>query len=197
MYENLVDRDFSAYAYLLGVHLGDGCISKHHRGVFSLRVTLDRSYPGIIDECSEAMRRIAPSGRASVHELPTERANVVSSSSKHWPCLIPQHGKGHKHERSIELQVWRREVLDRRPWRFLRGLTHSDGSRFMNVIRHPNRVYRYPRYNFTNRSDEIRRLFCECCEDVGVSWRRTNRWNISVARRDSVALMDRFIGPKG
>jgi len=47
-----------------------------------------------------------------------------------------------------------------------------------------------------NRSDDIRALFCEYCDRVGVEWRRMTQWDISVARRDSVALMDRYIGPK-
>lgn len=40
------------------------------------------------------------------------------------------------------------------------------------------------------------RTFCEYCDEVGVEWRVMNRWTISVAKRDSVASMDRFIGPK-
>ena len=111
---------------------------------------------------------------------------------------MPQHGTGLKHTRSITLTLtdWQREIVDRYPWRFLRGLIHSDGCRFMNRIRHPKKTYAYPRYNFTNRSDDIRALFCEYCDRVGVEWRRMTRWDISVARRDSVALMDRYIGPK-
>lgn len=66
----------------------------------------------------------------------------------------------------------------------------------MNPAVHPHRTYRYPRYEFSNRSADIRALFCEYCEKVGVEWRRANRWNISVARRASVELMDRHIGPK-
>ena len=66
----------------------------------------------------------------------------------------------------------------------------------MNRIKHPKRTYAYPRYQFCNHSDDIRTLLCEYCDKVGVEWRRMNRWNISVARRDSVALMDRHIGPK-
>src|SRR5687767_8220379 len=37
-----------AYTYLLGLYLGDGCISSHPRGVFRLRIVLDLRYPGII-----------------------------------------------------------------------------------------------------------------------------------------------------
>jgi len=66
----------------------------------------------------------------------------------------------------------------------------------MNIIRHPKKMYSYPRYTFTNHSDDIRDLFCEYCDKVAVEWRQMNRWNISIARRGSVALMDRHIGPK-
>ena len=94
------------------------------------------------------------------------------------------------------LADWQREICDRFPDRLLRGLIHSDGCRSINTIRHPKRVYRYPRYQFSNRSDDIRGIFCEYCDKVGVDWRVMNRWNISVARRESVAKLDRLIGPK-
>ena len=79
---------------------------------------------------------------------------------------------------------------------FLRGLIHSDGCRFTNTVRHGTKVYEYPRYNFTNRSEDIRRIFCDACDLLGVEWRVMNAWNISVARRASVARLDEFIGPK-
>jgi len=61
---------------------------------------------------------------------------------------------------------------------------------------HPHRTYRYPRYELSNRSADIRALFCEHCDKVGVEWLRAGRWSASVARRASVALMDRHVGPK-
>ena len=185
-----------AYAYLLGMYLGDGCISRAPRGVFRLRITLDRAYPQIVAECAEAMQAIVPTNRVLIYPHPKESVEEVSMFWKHWPCLFPQHGIGRKHERPIDLAMWQRAIADRHPWQFLRGLIHSDGCRFMNTIRHPKKAYRYPRYNFSNRSDDIRGLFCEYCDKVDVEWRRMNRWDISVARRESVALMDRHIGPK-
>jgi len=190
----LVDH---TYAYLLGLYLGDGCLLKTHSdGVFRLNISLDQRYTGIIEEAIAAMTLVVPTSKASVLPHPVHRYVGVNSFSKHWPCLFPQHGPGRKHERKIELEAWQREICDRYGWPFLRGLIHSDGSRFMNTIRHPQKTYIYPRYNFTNHSDDIRRLFCEYCDKVGVEWRRMNRWNISVARRRSVALMDSHIGPK-
>src|SRR5437588_12677188 len=39
------------YAYLLGMCLGDGCLSEAKRSVYKLRITLDKRYPDIIREC--------------------------------------------------------------------------------------------------------------------------------------------------
>lgn len=92
-----------AYAYLLGLYLGDGCISRGKRGVYRLRVFLDRGYPLIVEECVAAMSLVMPASKASVYPRRDEHMNVVSSWSKHWPCLFPQHGPGLKHHRAIQL----------------------------------------------------------------------------------------------
>jgi hypothetical protein len=63
-------------------------------------------------------------------------------------------------------------------------------------VRHGSRVYAYARYNFTNASEDIRGLFTSACERLGIEWQQMNARNISVARRDSVACLDRFVGPK-
>jgi hypothetical protein len=160
----------SAYAYLLGVYLGDGCLTSHRRGVFRLEIALDGAYPQIIAECEAATSLVMP--------------------------LFPQHGRRHKHRRRIELVDWQRAIADRYPHRLLRGLIHSDGCRANNTIRHPKKTYSYPRYQFSNRSADIRAIFCEYCDKLGIEWRQMNRFNISVARAESVARMDQFIGPK-
>jgi hypothetical protein len=76
------------------------------------------------------------------------------------------------------------------------GYIHSDGSRHINRIKHPKRTYEYVRYELSNRSDDIKAIFCEACDALGVQWRVMNRHSISVARRASVARLDEFIGPK-
>jgi hypothetical protein len=64
-----------------------------------------------------------------------------------------------------------------------------------------NRVWRgkyeCPRYFFTNTSEDILEIFRDACDAVGVPHRNSRRDMISVARRDGVAALDRFIGPKG
>jgi hypothetical protein len=118
------------YAYLLGIYLGDGCISWHARA-YKLRLTLDARYPGIVAECSNAVRAIHPRDRAWVGKHGPGRCVEVAAYWQHWPCLFPQHGPGRKHDRPIRLEPWQRRILavERRP--FVRGLIHSDGCRIV------------------------------------------------------------------
>jgi hypothetical protein len=188
----------SAYVYLLGLYLGDRCISSHRRGVYKLRITLDLRYPGIVAECEEAIQAVDP-GRC-VHRL-KRRSNYtgdaaythveVSAYWKGWVCLFPQHGPGRKHHRRIELVEWQRELVNHYPELLLRGLTHSDGCRFINT----GRKWRHPRYSFSNRSEDILRIFCDACDLMGLHW-TTAGHTIYVSRKADVAVLDRYIGPK-
>lgn len=184
------------YAYLLGLYLGDGHLSVNRRGVYRLRVTLDTAYPGIVLACANAIDALMPHQRAAIHLRPRQECVDVSHYSKRWPLLFPQHGPGLKHLRPIALVDWQQRIVDAHPEALLRGLIHSDGWRGTNNVVVRGKRYAYPRYNFSNASDDIRRIFCDACDAVGVEWRQMNARNISVARRESVARLDAFIGPK-
>lgn len=187
----VVDVAEAPYAYLLGLYLGDGCLSMHRESMYRLRISLDLRYPTIIDECEAAMADVLPN---RVGRVQAPGCVSVNSYSRHWVCLFPQHGAGLKHLRPIELAPWQRRVaIDAHPQLLLRGLIHSDGCRVMNRIKGG---YAYPRYMFSNRSADIRDLFKEACLRVGVHARQSGRWQVSVARRNDVALLDTFIGPK-
>jgi hypothetical protein len=100
-----------------------------------------------------------------------------------------------KHTRKIELADWQQALVDEDPRPLIRGLIHSDGCRVLN--RATGTDYPpYPRYHFTNTSADIRAIFTRACDAIGVKWRQNNATNISIARRDSVAILDSFIGPK-
>ena len=61
-----------------------------------------------------------------------------------------------------------------------------------------NRVkgYEYPRYFFSNRSDDIRGIFVEACARLGIEARHTTPFDVAVSPREFVTLLDTFIGPK-
>jgi hypothetical protein len=179
----------SAYTYLLGLYLGDGCIAAHPRGVFRLRIYCADAYPELIQRCEGAMAEVLPN---KVGSVPRVGCTEVAAYSKHWPCLFPQHGPGRKHERKIELAPWQQELVDIDPRPLIRGLLHSDGCRVLNWVNGTP----YPRYHFSNVSADIRGIFGRACDQLGIEWRPNNKANLSVARRGSVALLDEFVGPK-
>ncbi|MGP4000517.1 helix-turn-helix domain-containing protein [Streptomyces sp. 8N706] len=197
------ELDEAAYSYLLGLYLGDGHIIQHseHRAP-SLMIACSETWPGLMNACEEAMRAVFPDN--SVCRVRKTGCRNVKVYSKHLWCLFPQHGEGRKHERSIALETWQQKIVDTHPWEFIRGLIHSDGCRVTNwttrLVGGERKRYEYPRYFFTNKSDDIRELCTDTLTRVGVEWTTLLRngvpWNISVAKRASVALMDRHIGPK-
>jgi hypothetical protein len=106
------DRLPPAYVYLLGLYLGDGTVSTHPRGVHRLRIFLDKTYPGIVDECGEAIHVTMPANRVE-RRLTTSNCFEVSSYSRAWPCLFPQHGRGQKHTRRIWVADWQQRLAQR------------------------------------------------------------------------------------
>lgn len=192
------DVPHADYAYLLGMYLGDGCISAGPRGVFRLRIACCLAYPNIIEECAATMRSVLPN---TVGRVMGQGCLEVYSNSKHWPCLFPQHGPGRKHDRPIVLEPWQEAVaLDRQPDKLVRGLIHSDGCRVINSVVRPvggeKKRYTYVRYHFTNRSADIKAIFVEACRRLGVDARPNNAMTISVARRESVSILEEIVGPK-
>lgn len=189
-------HDFSAvptdaYAYLLGLYLGDGYIAPSRRGVWRLRISMDARYPGIINECAVAMERILPGKRAHKLRRPSQCVEI-SMYWKHWPCLFPQAGPGRKHERLIRLEEWQEVLLEHEAERLLRGLIHSDGCRIIANDRGVHSV----RYHFSNRSEDIKQIFCAALDVLGIPWTRPCDRQIAVYRKTASALMDEFIGPK-
>jgi hypothetical protein len=187
------------YAYVLGLYLGDGSIAETSR-CYQLKITLDAAYPGIVVECAETLERITPN-RTTIRKQNIGECFQVYSGWKLWPVLFPQHGRGRKHHRPIVLTEWQWDLVRKHRERFVRGLIHSDGCRCVNrfTTKLPSgRVaeYEYVRYFFSNMSADIRELFRTVCDELGIRTTQSNHRNISVSHRDSVAILDRFVGPK-
>jgi len=187
-----VPTDLESYAYLLGLYLGDGHILAKPR-VYLLQISCTAAYPAIIDECERAM--VATLGRRT-HRTRRSGCVNVKSCGKHWLCLFPQHGPGKKHERTIVLDDWQRRIVEQRPGAFLRGLFHSDGCRIVNRVKIKHQTYEYPRYMFSNKSTDIMGLCQWALDLLGIPWRMARPDNLSVARREAVAALDVWVGPK-
>lgn len=125
---------------------------------------------------------------------------VVQAYWKHWPCLFPQHGQGRKHERTLSLESWQREIIEAHPADFLRGLFHSDGSLVKNwatrMVAGNKRRYDYPRWQFVNESRDIMQWCRDALDLVEIGYRQTKPRVLSVSRRDDVARLTALIGEK-
>jgi hypothetical protein len=192
----------SDYAYLLGIYLGDGCISRV-RKVYRIRVALDSNYPNIITHCQQVIQRILPHNDVSL--VPIENKGricmyYVSCYYKDWPTLLPQHGTGMKHEREIILADWQQRIVETHALEFFRGLFHSDGSRFANIVNGKD----YPRYQFSNCSRDIIDLFIAACERLNIHYTEkffekpghALRYDVFISKRKDVAYLDSVVGPK-
>lgn len=193
---------FSAddYCLLLGLYLGDGCISWAGR-TSRLRIHLDTKYPGIVAETETLLRRCFPESSVSTHIKDRGSCAVLSVYSNHLPCLFPQHGPGKKHERSLAVEDWQDARIREAPWSMLRGLIWSDGCSFVN--RHGR--YADLCFAFSNMSTDLLDLFCSSCDAVGIVYRRydprvegtvVRPGCVRVNRRPAVALMHENVGVK-
>ena len=182
---------FKAYSYLLGVYLGDGNITPQPR-TYKLRIACDTHYPNLIEEMKRAISVITPFN--VVNTVPNQgNCLEIYCHNNFWPDLFPQHGKGPKHRRPIILQEWQSRIVSKYPREFVKGLLHTDGSRTNNVVKGKN----YPRYEFCNYSADIRKLFSDTCDLLGLHWTpSSNGILVQIARRADVAFLDQFIGPK-
>ncbi|HET8979099.1 MAG TPA: hypothetical protein VFN87_13140 [Solirubrobacteraceae bacterium] len=177
------------YVYLLGLYLGDGCLSEHAREVYKLRITLDAAYPGIIASAVGAVRVVA--GKASVYHR-SDHCVEVASYWRQWPCYFPQHAPGPKHARPITLTAWQDELARKWPGELLRGLIQTDGCRTLNT---GSGGWSAPRYAFKNHSDDIHRIFRGACNRLGVNYTVAPHTTY-VSRKGDVTRLDEFIGPK-
>jgi hypothetical protein len=178
------------YAELLGLYLGDGYIVRTGRSD-RLRIYFDTRYSKIISESEALLRRCFPAHGVGRLVSAKGTTTILSLYCTHLSCLFPQHGAGRKHNRDITLESWQKEIVSRKPWRFIRGLIRSDGCAFVNRTGR----YAYLSYEFSNRSPQIRQLFMDACDRVDVEYRAYRRY-VRIYRRPSVALMRQHVGLK-
>jgi hypothetical protein len=100
----------------------------------------------------------------------------------------------------IAMVPWQQTIVAANPGSFVRGLFHSDGCRLINRVRRKvageDCWYEYPRYFLANESADILRLCGQALDELDVSWRMARRNNLAVSRREAVARLDEFVGPK-
>lgn len=153
---------------------------------------MDAAYPGIIDESCRAMEAVIPGKHAHCYHRADGGWVEISMYWKHWPCLFPQHAPGRKHLRRIELEAWQESIVAGQRKALIRGLIHSDGCRVVADDRGVASV----RYHFSNLSEDIKRIYCDNLDALGIPWTRPCNKQIAIYRKRATAYLDTFVGPK-
>ena len=190
-FESLHQHQHRAYAYLLGVYLGDGYVATLRR-LHVLRVYLHRKQTAVIDDVTAAIETVLPGRHVWRYERRNSLVSEVSCYFADWPAVLPQHGRGRKHTRPIILEAWQRDIVTTFPGDFLRGLIDTDGCRHRRIVNGKD----YPAYTFSNHSDDIQNLFHWACELIGIAARHSTRISSSIARRPDVARLDAVMGDR-
>jgi hypothetical protein len=194
-------QDPTAYCYLLGCYLGDGHVTHRPPNGWTLCVAAAQRYEAIATEIIEAMKATFPGSVPTRFASSSGASDVLRVSNPGIGKAFPQHGPGRKHLRRIVLADWQRQLTHARPGALIRGLIHSDGCRAVNRFRTKlpsGRIaeYAYPRYFFSNLSADIRQIFIEHCELLGIRVTQSNYRNLSISHRRSVAILEKLVGPK-
>lgn len=177
------------YCYLLGAYLGDGTVWSQ-KGLW-LQIVNDRRYLGISEEIIAAMAVTFPGRPPRKHRSSCGESDVLCVSHPALIRAFPQHGPGRKHLRPITLEDWQLELTWAHPGALIRGLkfrTKLPSGRIAS--------YSYVRYFFSNLSADIRQIFIDHCQLLGIRVTQSNHRNLTVSHRNSVAVLEELVGPK-
>lgn len=159
---DLLSIDKKSYAFILGVYLGDGCISKTHKAdIYRLRIALDLKYQKLNEEVILELQKIFPNNKVSLNRTGETNGCIVSVYSSSLLKLFPQHDTGRKHERPIILEEWQKEIIDDFKIDFLKGLMYTDGCFYYSG--------KYEMCNFTNKSKDIINLCSDTMNKLNIN----------------------------
>jgi phosphatidylglycerol:prolipoprotein diacylglycerol transferase len=106
------------------------------RRTYVLRIFLNDGQPNVVAEATRAISQLVPIRRVGIDRR--GHCVIVRSYWGSWPTLLPQHGPGRKHRRTIALEPWQDVIVAAHPGQFVRGCIDSDGSRHRRVVRGKN-----------------------------------------------------------
>ena len=157
-------------------------------------------HPGIVTDVSACIDCGAPGGRIALPRKAGLRRRCSRSGSTGRASSPARPGR--KHERAIDARTPAGGGRPRTTLPPPAGLFHSTGAgsttgRGKRSAGNP-KVYRYPRWQFTNASSDIPRAVLLGLDLADIPWRRSNHRVIGVCRvvPAAVARLDELVGLK-
>ena len=174
------------YSYLLGVYLGDGCISRAPR-TFRLEIYMNAKDTRVIRQTADAMRELLPRNRVGFRCRPSVVVvklvfeSVATTVSTAWAG--PQ-----------ALAADRPRVVAARDRGAASGRFRAGLPRLRRVSPPANRSWsQLSRVLVPQPLRGHRDAVATACDLAGLRWRRSNRETITIARRHDVARLDELM----
>lgn len=189
--EYLVDSKAEAYSFILGEYLGDGYIRNLPR-TYRFDIYNDRKYENLNKLIESKLGIIFPLNK--VHRLPKTGCWIITVHNNNMLKFFPQHGKGSKWERDINLEIWQLEIVKKYPFEFIKGLIYSDGCTYLNKLNG-----RYV-YSFSQKSTQIMDLMIFALKLIGIdrtySTKKTGQHSLCISSKKHLSILFDKIPPK-
>lgn len=181
-----------SYAYLLGMYLGDGHITQGKGKKHAILVITQNLDDDIaINDIKRHMANIFSYVTPYVHKKKNANAcDIRIGCNQNVLPLFPQHGRGAKHKRKIELTNWQKDHIRKEPWAFIKGLLHSDGSKFYNKC---NKTWTW---EFKNKSQDIIDIFKWACDLVDLYYTYGKKGSVCFYKKEYVSILNEKVGEK-
>lgn len=121
-----ISQDKNLRAYVIGLAIGDGNLSKFPRTI-RLRISCDDNYPNLIDRIKRALQKFLPQNKVSQIKRP-RNCTDVSCYSNQWEELLGWTATGgSKMRQDVRVPQWIKNNKEYTK-HCLRGLFETDGS---------------------------------------------------------------------
>lgn len=121
-----ISADKNLHAYIIGLAIGDGNLSKFPRAI-RLRITCDDKYPNLINRIEDAIQQLLPANKVSRSRCPRNCTNIVCYSNYFEDLFGWSATGGSKIKQDVRVPRWIKNDAEH-TIHCLKGLFETDGS---------------------------------------------------------------------
>lgn len=177
-------------AELIGILIGDGCLTKYQMSV-ALSSLVDLEYAPFVAQLIEDLFGIRP----TLSKRNDSNCILITVSSRLLVEFLNRGGVliGNKIKQNLDIPSW---ILEDEPYTIacLRGIFDTDGCIFQERHKIKDKVYSYPRIAYVSASSCLRVTIRDALFDLGFSPKRRNNRSVNLESFTDVSKYFKIIG---
>lgn len=185
-----VPKPSSELAEMIGILIGDGCLTKYQVSI-STNAVDDKEYGIFIGQLMARLFNLKPTfkTRGDSHCL------TITISSIELVLTLQRMGLnvGHKIRQGLDIPPW---ILENKAYSIacLRGIFDTDGGIFIERHTYKDVNYEYPRMSFVSASSSLRDSIFKTLSSLGFGGKIRGNRSVNLERRHDIDLYFRLIG---